>query len=572
MHKPTGGLRKALPVPNRYSRTNLVHTGQGRQAIIAKLDTIRLDRVTFDGLSLREVVQRLSDEARKRDPEKHGVDLLVILDPTPEDIGAMPIKLSPPLINIRLQDVLDAIVKAADRPIKYSIEDYAIVFSPKEREPPALYARRYEVGTNAFLNGLRAATGLALTNRSESIVPALRAFLAEAGVDLDSRRNPEKYLFWAERQDMLLVRATMQELDIIEAAIQMLNAPPDQDSGIRQSANLVAPVVAPGSNERPRTIAQAKPITMKWFEELTRQLPPPTPVVNTVPPQINIKCKLVEVSEDDWVDDSKPLGYDWYMSSVLGSARANGRQAGSDHSSNSMSPFTQAGSLSDPQMRMVIKSLQQRIGAEFLADTKVSADSGRQVQCKATYVQNVFKGISEQALTFPGIASTNDDESSAYATKPMEFGVTLDLVPTVMEDGNTINLPVIATVLGFLGYADTRTNTMAVYINGKEKWATPPVPRVRIQLRASTVNVRDGQTVVLVAPVPERIATMTGHLPVLGNVPGFGPLFRSDSKNNEKRSLLVFLTPTIIDPAGNRVHAADETPLPRSSTAPQPGR
>jgi general secretion pathway protein D len=84
--------------------------------------------------------------------------------------------------------------------------------------------------------------------------------------------------------------------------------------------------------------------------------------------------------------------------------------------------------------------------------------------------------------------------------------------------------------------------------------------------------VRDGQTVMLAAPVSERIAMMTGQLPVLGNVPGFGPLFRNDSTNTEKRNLLVFLTPTIIDPAGNRVHAPDETPSPRGGTPPQPAR
>jgi hypothetical protein len=72
---------------------------------------------------------------------------------------------------------------------------------------------------------------------------------------------------------------------------------------------------------------------MKWHEELARQSTPPTTVVNTVPPQINIKCKFVEASEDDWLDDSKPLGYDWHLSSVLGSAGASGRQAGSAHRS-----------------------------------------------------------------------------------------------------------------------------------------------------------------------------------------------------------------------------------------------
>ncbi len=65
------------------------------------------------------------------------------------------IKINPPLTDIRLADVLDAIVKVADRPIKYSIEDYAIVFSLKARETTPLYIRTFKVDPNTFYQGLQ---------------------------------------------------------------------------------------------------------------------------------------------------------------------------------------------------------------------------------------------------------------------------------------------------------------------------------------------------------------------------------------------------------------------------------
>ena len=108
----------------------------------------------YDGLPLGEVIINLNDEAKKRDPEKRGINFLVSQNvdtggpqppppsrlvrtasrsrPAPAeqvDMSAIAIKINPPLTDIRLADVLDAIVKVADRPIKYSIEDYAIVFS-----------------------------------------------------------------------------------------------------------------------------------------------------------------------------------------------------------------------------------------------------------------------------------------------------------------------------------------------------------------------------------------------------------------------------------------------------------
>jgi hypothetical protein len=130
--------------------------GSGRQAIIAKLEGMRLDNVRYDGLPLGEVVLHLRNECMKQDPEKKGINFLINqnLDPgeavapaapmigpngeplpaAPQeqvDVSAILVKIQPPLNNVRLMDVLDAVVKVADRPIKCSIEDYGVVFSPR---------------------------------------------------------------------------------------------------------------------------------------------------------------------------------------------------------------------------------------------------------------------------------------------------------------------------------------------------------------------------------------------------------------------------------------------------------
>ena len=174
--------REMLPVPNPYARTNFVFTGKGRQLIVSKLDRIRLDTVQYDGLPLGEVVRNLSDEARKRDPEKRGINFIVnpnvesaagaaavpTVDPATGlpaagaappaeavDINAISIKINPPLTDLRLADVLDAIVKVAERPIKVSIEDYAVVFSLRGNEPTPLFTRVFKVDANTFSQGLQ---------------------------------------------------------------------------------------------------------------------------------------------------------------------------------------------------------------------------------------------------------------------------------------------------------------------------------------------------------------------------------------------------------------------------------
>jgi len=118
-------------------------TGQGRQKIEDKLERIRLDRFQADGLPLGEVVKFLMDEARRHDPEKKGINFVLTSNgnsdaPSDEpvevvDINAIAIKIMPPLSDVRLLDALNAVVKVADRPIQYSIEDYGVVLTLRGR-------------------------------------------------------------------------------------------------------------------------------------------------------------------------------------------------------------------------------------------------------------------------------------------------------------------------------------------------------------------------------------------------------------------------------------------------------
>ncbi len=121
-----------------------------REIIINKLERIRLETVHYDGLPLSEVVLNLRDEARKRDLEKKGINFMINPNAPPDapaepgpapaeaiDVNSIAIRINPALNDVRLVDVLDAVVKVADHPIKYSVEDYGVVFSLKGSEPEA---------------------------------------------------------------------------------------------------------------------------------------------------------------------------------------------------------------------------------------------------------------------------------------------------------------------------------------------------------------------------------------------------------------------------------------------------
>ena len=56
---------------------------------------------------------------------------------------------------------------------------------------------------------------------------------------------------------------------------------------------------------------------------------------------------------------------------------------------------------------------------------------------------------------------------------------------------------------------------------------------------------------------------------MLGDLPLVGRLFQSQSKTSVKKNLMIFVTATIVDPAGNRVHSDDELPFAQSTIPPQ---
>jgi len=57
---------------------------------------------------------------------------------------------------------------------------------------------------------------------------------------------------------------------------------------------------------------------------------------------------------------------------------------------------------------------------------------------------------------------------------------------------------------------------------------------------------------------------------VLGDLPLFGRLFQSVYSYSDKENLMIFVTATIIDPAGNRVHTDDQMPFAKISIPSQP--
>ncbi|PYK59017.1 MAG: hypothetical protein DME21_14340, partial [Verrucomicrobia bacterium] len=126
------------PMDLMRQRYGLPAAKREKGRVESKLEEIALEEVTFDSLPLPQVLQFLDEESRKRDSEKRGINFLInpnatqatattAIDPNtgqpiqsppsePLDMDSVIVRFNLPLRNVRLKDVLDAVVKVADKP------------------------------------------------------------------------------------------------------------------------------------------------------------------------------------------------------------------------------------------------------------------------------------------------------------------------------------------------------------------------------------------------------------------------------------------------------------------------
>lgn len=142
-------------------------------------------------------------------------------------------------------------------------------------------------------------------------------------------------------------------------------------------------------------------------------------------------------------------------------------------------------------------------------------------------------------------------------TVPVPLGPTLDVLPHVSADGYTIQLNLIPSITEFLGYDSTVYTAQVGNVNNLPPF---PLPHFRVRQVTTTSIVWDGQTVVLGGLIAEKVQKVKDKVPVLGDLPLIGRLFRSEAQSTSKKNLVIFVTPTILDPAGNRIHTEDNLP------------
>ncbi|MSU57847.1 MAG: type II and III secretion system protein [Pedosphaera sp.] len=401
----------------------------------------------------------------------------------------------------------------------------------------------------------------------EEVTAAVRNFFNAHGINLDPLLG--KTLVFNDRAGELWVRATLQELDTIQDMIEVLNI---------------------------------------------------------VPHQISIKAKFAEITQTD----TRALGFDWYLGnfligggSALGSAGTQPTFNGLPSAANPAGSFpglataasgllpagdtrtpaslsdglltgalrnlanapavaSFTGILTDPQFKTVIRAMEQRDGVDLLNAPEVMTPSGRQAQIQVVDIQTIVTGTQTGQNSGGGGGNTVTGGNQGgggvgstidYPTEGVPFGSTLDVIPYISSDGYTIQMSIIPTITEFVGYDDPGQFVPQAQSVSSSGVSLPiraqlPLPRIRVRQVTTSAIVWDGQTVVLGGLISEDVTRLKDKVPVLGDLPWVGKFFRSESSQTKKKNLVIFVTPTIIDPAGNRLHVDGEMPFDANTIPP----
>jgi len=598
----------------------------GRRWVVEEMDRITLDALGPWQISLVEAVRLLAEQTRSADPAQPGIrfsintqfevgptnpaasgsTLAAGVGPATWDPATVAIKIDPAIRGVRLNDALDAITKCADQPIAWSVGEEGVVFRRKESEGVArqLLTMRLPDVLAARLGEPEPPAG---QPREAVFQERCRGWLAGLGVNL----APPAIFFFNSREQTILVYATLAERDAIEQAVSSLNHPPGSQP--KPTNGAAAPASGKGepsgasSAGLPKSRAAERLQDGKLLYEMgkldeaearlkeARDQDPDNQAVRyylnlvaaarlggavraaddsllatnpahkvPAPPQIHLTTKFIQMPEAEaaaFVARVSPTNLlpenPTQTAGAAGGIPAQSTPPGP--------PAKWAVRLTPSQTRSELAHWGSLGGVEITSNQCLTMLSGGVGQLAIMDLMTVVVASNAPPTGDPG------KTSPPFATREVAVGWALDAALSVPSNGPAIQLGLRARRKEFLGYDDPGQFLVASDgTNGsRPKAVVIPLPHFRLRDMRAAVTLWDGQSVVFGGPAIQEVRRMKDKVPVLGDIPLLGRLFRKESTETNRTCLVVLVTPVLVDSQGSRFAGGDDPPESEKSFPPE---
>lgn len=168
------------------------------------------------------------------------------------------------------------------------------------------------------------------------------------------------------------------------------------------------------------------------------------------------------------------------------------------------------------------------LSPDFIVDLELSAlqaeSKGEIISTPRVITSNQTKALIEQGVEIPYLQASSSGATNVAFKKAV---LSLEVTPQITPDEHiSMDLKVNQDTVG------------SIYSG---------VPSINTREIQTKVLVQNGQTVVLGGVHEEENIRGESKVPVLGDVPVLGNLFKTTNNKNKKRELLIFVTPKIVD-------------------------
>lgn len=250
--------------------------------------------------------------------------------------------------------------------------------------------------------------------------------------------------------------------------------------------------------------------------------------LDVLPPQVHIRAIIAEVE----MSRDTSLGFQWQsLARTWGSFEGEtfegdvGTDFGVSGSPNPANPIGFFATLSGAEFDVVLTALTTDSKARILSAPSIFTTSN----------QEATIDISKQ-LPFPTgtFQSTTGAETISTSISYRSVGIVLRVTPRVTQ-GDIVRMEI---------------EVSANEPGAETKVADMSYPTFSQRMANAVLHVQDGHTVVVGGLMRESIGRSASRVPILGDLPLVGPLFRSTKSTRLKSELLLFLTPHVVRTVG----------------------
>jgi general secretion pathway protein D len=586
---------------------------RGTELMIARLNRIIIPKVDFRDATVRQAITFLAQRSRdldttEADADQRGVNIVLKLPSTPPvvspvagdllDGGAAPAAPTPEsritlnLTDVPLYEALRYVATLAG--LKVKVEPFAVSVVPLSEPTDTLEQREFKVPPGFITAGADSGEPAAVAGRSISAGGTggtlsakanARDFLESQGVEFP----PGASANFIAGSSRLVVRNTTSNLDLIESLVDA--AMGEQPTQVEIEAKFVE--VSQDNLKELGFDWALGPFSIPGSDAVFGSGGTPIGTGSSAYPFIDPTTGTVVGT--DSVTSGLRTGSQAISANSIDAVIAGAAGAAT---SPAAGIFSISGVFTNPQFQVVLRALNQKKGVDLMAAPKVTTKSGqkatitisREFPYPETYAppqvpQNT--GSGSQSVSVVGQAQTADPVVTPAF--PQDFttrnlGVTLEVEPQIGPDGYTIDLnlsPEVVDFDGFINYGSpiySAANLTAAQdavravldpaslLNPSARFepqllTTNIINQPVFSVRKITTNVSiwDGQTVALGGLISENVQQVNDKVPVLGDIPYAGVLFRSSVDQKIKTNLIVFVTARLMDAAGQPLRPETDT-------------